>query len=302
MNKPLYLKSGDKVGVISPGKSLSVQTISFADNLLGKWGLEVIMGKNIDKSYNQFAGTDDERAKDLQEMLDDKSIKAILCSRGGYGTIRIIEKLNFKNFIKYPKWIVGYSDITVLHSYLNKILNFESIHGVMPINFPENIKDNESTESLKRTLFGQNPEYTIKSHKLNRKGKASGILVGGNLSILYSLRGTKLDLDYKGKILFIEDIDEYLYHIDRIMLNLKLGGILAGLKGMIIGGMTNMKDNEITFGKSAYEIIHEAISEYNFPVCFNFNAGHIEPNLTLILGRKIVLDVKQNEVEIEFNQ
>ena len=299
MIKPKYLTKGDKIAIVSTARKISKEEIEPAIKKFTEWGLNVILGKNIFNSYNQFAGTDEERLSDLQQMLDDNSIKAIVCSRGGYGTVRIINKLNFDKFIKSPKWIVGYSDITVLHSKINE-LNIESIHAIMPINFPKSNKETKSIVSLKKALFGEQIKYEIKPHKFNKHGSAKATIVGGNLSILYSLRGTSLDLDTDGKILFIEDLDEYLYHIDRMMQNLKLGNKLKNLKGLIIGGMCDMNDNTIPFGKDAYEIINDAIAEYNYPVCYNFPSGHIKQNLALILGGKISLDINNLQTTVEF--
>jgi len=295
-----YLKKNDKIAIVSTARKISESEILPAINKLEEWGFEVVTGKNIYKTDNQFAGTDFERAEDFQLMLDDDSVKAILCARGGYGTVRIIEKLNFKKFIKNPKWIIGYSDITVLHSYLHTKLNIPSIHATMPLNFLSDGSDNESTNSLKNALFGNISEYQVTDNEFNKPGFAEGILIGGNLSILYSLSGTELDIDTKNKILFIEDIDEYLYHIDRMMMNLNLSGKLKNLSGLIVGGMTDMRDNTIPFGKSAYQIISDIVSEYNYPVCFNFNAGHAEPNLALCFGKPVQLSVMGNKSELKF--
>lgn len=300
MLTPDYLKKGDKIAIVSPGKNILEKKVIPAINKLKQWGLEVVLGAHIYQSFNQFAGTDEQRAEDLQKMLDDDSIKAILCARGGYGTIRIIERLNFDRFINNPKWLIGYSDITVLHSLINYKLNVETLHATMPLNFSEDGSDNEAIISLKNALFGQKIEYDLKTQKLNRKGTANGILAGGNLSVLYSLQGTDIALDTKDKILFIEDIDEYLYHIDRIMFNFKLSRKLAGLNGLIVGGMSKMKDDEIPFGKTAYEIISEAVSAYNYPVCYDFPAGHIETNLALIFGREISLVVDDFQAKVSF--
>lgn len=300
MIKPEYLKKGDKIGIVSPGKNISEKKVIPAINKLKQWGLEVVLGAYMYQSFNQFAGTDEQRAEDLQKMLDDDSIKAILCARGGYGTIRIIERLNFDRFINAPKWLIGYSDITVLHSFVNYKLNIETLHATMPLNFPANEKDNETTISLKNALFGNKIEYNISPHKLNRQGTARGILTGGNLSVLYSLQGTDIALAPKDKILFIEDIDEYLYHIDRMMFNFKLSGKLAGLNGLIVGGMSKMKDDKPAFGKTAYEIISEAVSGYNYPVCYDFPAGHIEDNFALIFGREISLKVDEFRTKVSF--
>lgn len=297
MIQPNYLQKNDTVAIVSTARKISLQEIKSAVKLLESWGLKVVVGKTIGLAENQFAGNDTERASDFQKMLDNPTIKAIWCARGGYGTVRIIDSLDFKKFKQHPKWIIGYSDITVLHSNLHH-LDFETIHGIMPLNLEKNTK--EAKESLRKSLFGEKLFYEIISSKKNIVGLAFGELVGGNLSILYSLLGSESTLDTKNKILFIEDLDEYLYHIDRMMMNLKRNGYFENLKGLIIGGMTNMHDNEIPFGKNTQEIILDIISEYNFPVVFDFPAGHIADNRTLILGRKVELKVDEKEVRLLF--
>ncbi|MES2394373.1 MAG: LD-carboxypeptidase [Bacteroidota bacterium] len=287
MKQPSFLKKNDKIGIIAPARKISKEEIQSAIDIFNAWGLEVVLSKNLFNVDNQFSGTDDERADALQIMLNDDSIKAIISARGGYGTIRIIDKINFTNFKKHPKWIIGYSDITVLHSHINNF-GIETLHATMPINFAKNA---EATETLRKALFGEQLNYQFESHPLNRKGEAEAELIGGNLSLIYALTGSVSDIDTKGKILFIEDLDEYLYHIDRMMLNLKRSGKLDHLAGLIIGGMTDMKDNTIPFGKTAEEIITDAVKEYDYPVCFNFPAGHVEKNLALYFGRKVKLKV-----------
>ena len=289
--KPSYLQKGDQIGIVSTARKITEKELKFAKNILQDWGLEVVFGQNIFKSDHQFSGTDKERAEDFQQMLDDVNIKAILCARGGYGTVRIIDLLDFSSFKEKPKWIIGYSDVTVLHSHLNTI-GYNTIHASMPINFESNSK--EALISIKKTIFGEDYPIITESHPLNKKGIAFGQLVGGNLSILYSLLGSSSSLDTRNKILFIEDLDEYLYHLDRMMMSLKRNGKLSHLKGMIIGGMTKMHDNEIPFGKNANEIILDAVKEYQFPICFNFPAGHTKNNLSLTFGRNVILDVSDN--------
>jgi muramoyltetrapeptide carboxypeptidase len=257
------------------------------------WGYQVVESRHLYGDENQFSGTDDERVQDFQAMLDDQSIKAIFCARGGYGSARIIDRLDFSNFAKYPKWIVGYSDITVFHSHINRHYGIQTLHAAMPINFPADGKMNNSLESLRRILQGESPEYQLDSHEFNRRGTAKGQLTGGNLSMLYSLSATPSDIDTKGKILFLEDLDEYLYHIDRMMINLKRSGKLENLAGMIVGGMNDMNDNTIAYGKTAYEIIAETVAVYNFPVIFNFKSGHISENLGLIIGGQVMMEVSK---------
>jgi muramoyltetrapeptide carboxypeptidase len=295
MKTPPYLKKGDKIGIAACAGKISLAEIQPAIAILKGWGLEVVLGKNLFKTYHQFSAKDEERTADLQAMLDDASVKAIISARGGYGTIRIIDKINFSKFKKNPKWIIGYSDITVLHSHIHNF-GIETIHATMPINFT---KSKEATETLRKALFGEPLNYEIKSHPLNRKGNTTAQLVGGNLTLLHALTGSVSDIDTKGKILFIEDLNEYLYHLDRMMMNLKRSGKLKFLKGLIVGGMTNMKDNTTPFGKTVEEIILDAVKEYTYPVCFSFPAGHIDKNLALVFGRKIKLSVGRS-CKVEF--
>ncbi|OFX20693.1 MAG: LD-carboxypeptidase [Bacteroidetes bacterium GWA2_31_9] len=296
MIKPQYLKKGDKIGIVSTAGKIEKEYIDNAVNVLSQSGFEVVLGKNILASNNMFAGTDEKRAFDFQQMINDESVKAIICSRGGYGTVRIIDKIDFSGLIKSPKWICGYSDVTVLHSVINQKYGIETIHGTMPISFSKT----KSLELFIETLTGKIPEYEIKSDALNITGTAEGILTGGNLSVLYSLRGTLYDIDTDGKILFIEDLGEYLYHIDRMMMNLKIGGKLKNLKALIVGGMTDMKEGNTPYGKSANEIILDSVKEYDYPVCFNFPAGHIEENFPLIMGRKMKIEVGKEKVEVGY--
>jgi muramoyltetrapeptide carboxypeptidase len=287
MITPAYIKVGDKIGIIST-----------ALDIFKQWELLTVIGKNLFESFYQFAGSDQQRTEDLQNMLDDDSIKAIICARGGYGTVRIIDNINFKLFIKKPKWIVGYSDITVLHSHLHN-LNVESIHAIMPLNFKTATK--EALGTLKAALFGDNLKYKIPFNVFNRVGEARGEIIGGNVSVLYSIIGSVSEINnYKNKILFIEDLDEYLYHIDRMLQNFKRKGIFNQISGLIVGAMTQMHDNTIPFGYSAYEIIYNIVAEYQFPVCFDFPAGHIDDNRAIIMGRKITLNVNKSFSIIEF--
>ncbi len=299
MITPEYLKKGDKIALIATARKISRPEIEDSIKVFNNWGLEVELGKNIFKENNQFAGNDKERAEDFQLMLDDDSVKAIICVRGGYGSVRIVDNIDFSNFLKNPKWICGYSDVTVFHSHINKNFGVETLHSVMPINFPDREITQESYDSFKAALFGEEISYQIETSGFSRQGSCEAEIVGGNLSILYSLVGTKSDISTNGKILFIEDLDEYLYHIDRMIMKLKRAGKLENLAGLIVGGMSKMNDNEIPFGKTAREIISEAVSEYNYPVCFDFPAGHINDNRTLILGRKVELEIN-NKVLLTF--
>ena len=290
---PKKIKVGDKIGIISTARKINLEELTPAIKMLEIWGLQVVLGLNLFEVDNQFSGTVKQRTADLQAMIDDESIAAILCARGGYGTVQLIDNIDFSNLKKTPKWIVGYSDVTVLHSHLNK-LGIASLHATMPINFKTNVK--ESLASLKNGLFGNENNILCGPHPFNKFGKVEAEVVGGNLSILYSLLGSNSDVDTDGKILFIEDLDEYMYHVDRMMINLKRNGKLKNLKALIIGGMSDMNDNTIPFGKTAEEIILEYIKEFDFPVCFNFPAGHLDDNRTLVFGKECTLEINENGV------
>ncbi len=298
MITPNTLKKGDTVGIVSTARKISKEELNPALQLLDSWGLKAVLGKTIGAEENQFAGSDDLRATDFQQMLDDPKIKAIWCARGGYGTVRIIDKLDFSSFKKNPKWIVGYSDVTVLHSHIHN-LGVETLHGQMCLEI-EN-KTTETAESIRKVLFGE--DYNIEIENTNSQDSLrilKGELIGGNLSVLYSLCGSASEMDTNGKILFIEDLDEMLYHIDRMMMNLKRSDYLKNLKALIIGGMTEMKDNKVYFGKTAEEIILGLVKEYGYPVILNFPAGHIKDNRALILGRKVELKISENKITLNF--
>ncbi len=292
---PKNLKIGDKIGIISTARKITLEELNPAIKVLEIWGLKVVLGKNLFLSDNQFSGTIQQRSADLQNMIDDSSVQAILCARGGYGTVQIIDNIDFSTLKNNPKWIVGYSDVTVLHSHLNR-LGFASLHATMPINFEGNTK--ESLSSLKKSLFGHEESITCKAQPFNKFGKVEAEVVGGNLSILYSLLGSNSDINTDEKILFIEDLDEYLYHIDRMIMNLKRNGKFTKLKGLIVGGMSDMNDNVIPFGKTTEEIILEHTREYDFPICFGFPAGHLEDNRCIRLGLKSVLEINENGVSL----
>jgi muramoyltetrapeptide carboxypeptidase len=301
MIRPQYLKQGDIVGLIAPARKVTLEDVEPAIRKIQSWGLEVKAGDFLFYEHNQYAGIDSQRSSDLQSMLDDEQIRAILCARGGYGSVRLLASLNCTAFCRNPKWIIGYSDITALHSCLQVGCSTESIHALMAFNFTAAEEENESILGLKNVLFGTIPSYFLPPASLNRHGKGTGMLVGGNLSVLFSLRGTAFDTDTAGKILFLEDIDEYLYHVDRMMMNLKLGGKLDNLAGLVIGGLTDMKDNSIPFGRTAEEIIYEAVREYDYPVMFGFPAGHGARNLPLIMGRSATLEVMDEGSNLHFH-
>ena len=299
MIHPSYLQKEDTVAIVSTARKISSDKIIPAIKLLEKWGLNVIIGETIGSEENQFSASDEKRIADFQQMLDNPKVKAIWCARGGYGTVRLIDKLDFSAFKKHPKWIVGYSDITVIHSHIHN-LGIETLHATMPINVEKNSKNAIAT--LQKSLFGKNLSYEIPSDEKNKSGNASGELVGGNLSVLYSLLGSNSSIKTDGKMLFIEDLDEYLYHIDRMCMNLKRNGYFDNLKGLVVGGMSDMHDNEIPFGKTAEEIILDCVSEYDFPVVFNFPAGHLDDNRALTLGRMIELNVNPEKTTLKFLQ
>ena len=269
-----------------------------AIKLLQSWGLEVVLGETVGLSYHQFAGDDGQRASDMQRFINDDSIKAIIAARGGYGTVRMIDRVDFIHVALSPKWLVGFSDITVLHTHLFANYGSQTIHGQMPVNIPD--ASAHSLETLRKALFGEEFGYRFSANLLNRAGECSAILIGGNLSLLIAVSGSVSDIDYTGKVLFIEDVGEYLYSIDRMMRNLKRAGKLKNLAGLVVGGFTDVKDNDIPFGQTVPEIITEVVKEYDYPVCFDFPAGHIPDNCSLILGKIINLQVTDSEVIVTY--
>lgn len=297
MKKPESLKIGDKVAIVCTARKFSREEAQPAIELLTSWGLEVVLGSTIDLDNYQLGGTDEERAQDFNEQLSNPEIKAIWCARGGYGTVRIIDAIDFTAFIDNPKWIIGFSDVTVLHSHVHN-LGVETIHGLMAFSIAKSTA--ESRDSLYKALFGRELMYTISSTPENKVGFGEGEIIGGNLSILYSLLGSESSMNTAGKILFIEDLDEYLYHIDRMMHNLKRNGMLDNLQGLIIGGMTDMHDNAIPFGYDAKQIILSIVKDKEYPVVFDFPAGHGEENLALIMGSRAILEVDQRDVKLKF--
>ncbi len=294
MITPNYLSKGDTIAIAAPARKISLEELQPAIDLFERWGLKVVFAENLFKSHHQYAGTDNERIEGMNQLLNNPNVKAIISARGGYGTVRIVDGLDFSKFMENPKWIAGYSDITVLHSDIHSELGVETLHCSMPINFAENTSD--AIESMRKALFGEALNYEVEAHEYNKTGFASGELVGGNLSVLYSLSGSFSDINTDGKILFIEDLEEYLYHIDRMIIQLKRSKKFWSLSGLIIGAMNKMNDNAIPFGKQAYEIIAEHVAEYDFPVCYGFPAGHIDDNRTLIMGRKITLEVADKTI------
>lgn len=300
MKKPEKLKKGDRIALVCPAGQLQTD-LKTAKKVFESWGLDVIQGKTIHSSFGTFSGSDEERRQDLQNFLDDPQIKAIFAARGGYGTVRIIDALNFDVFSKNPKWLIGFSDITVLHSHLHRVFNICSIHGQMPGAFDSSSE--AALDSLHKSLFGQDLHYQYSSlSAYNRSGNCSGIIIGGNLAILHSLMASDSDMDYTNKILFIEDVGEKVYNIDRMLWTLKRAGKFDHLKGLLVGGFTDLKISEPAFNMDYQEIISEKIQEYKYPVAFDFPAGHILDNRAIIHGSMVDLSVVDRNISLTFKQ
>ena len=307
MIQPPYLQKGDKIAIVAPAKRMLQGELDEAIKLIEEWGFEPVLGKNIYQVYDLgylYAGTDEQRASDFQWALDDTEVKAIWCARGGYGCVKIIDLLNFDLFQKYPKWIIGYSDITVLHNHLNS-LGYQSIHGVTAKKLQGIEYHPESYQSLYKTLIGESFNYNAEPHQYNNLGEVEGNLIGGNLSMIYSLLGSKSIVNPQDKILFIEDWFENWYAVDRMLMNIKRNGILDQIKGLIVGSFTHMDTEEENpenynhnYDPITYKVIHEIIKKYNIPVAFNFPAGHTGHNLSLKMGGKVVLKVNPNSVNL----
>jgi muramoyltetrapeptide carboxypeptidase len=297
---PSYLEPGDTIGIVCPAGYMSLEKAQTCINTLQDWGYKVKIGKTLGSdSQNYFSGTDEERLNDFQQMLDDHEVKAILCARGGYGIGRIIEQINFKKFKQNPKWIIGFSDVTILHSHIYSNYKIATLHAPMASAFNDERYKSAFVQSLKNALEGKKIKYQCAVHEFNTKGEAVGDLVGGNLSLLAHLVGSSSDIKTKGKILFLEDVGEYLYNIDRMFYQLKRSGKLDKLAGLIIGGFTEMKDTKRPFGKSVYEIIADIMKEYNYPVCFNFPLSHDKENYSLKVGSGYKLKVGKTKVTLE---
>lgn len=297
---PPYLKPGDTIGIVATARKLKWEDAEPAIGMLSEAGFKIRTGQNMFGDYNQYSGTDEERTADLQRMIDDPEVKAVLVARGGYGTVRVIDRVDFTEFQKHPKWICGFSDITVLHSHINQNLGIATMHSSMPMRMSRFSIDHSCNETLINALYGRFSVYEFANHPLNRVGAAEAEVVGGNLSIMYSIMGSVSDINTDGKFLFLEDLDEYLYHMDRMMMNLKRNGKLSKLKGLIIGGMTDMHDNPIPYGKGVEQIILEAVEEYDYPVCFNFPAGHNEDNRALVFGKKAAIRITNDGSTFEY--
>lgn len=300
--KPPYLKAGDTVAIVAPSGILQGRTaeIDRAKALLKSWNLNVVVGKHVFKQNNHFAGTDAERCEDFQNALDDPKIKAIWCARGGYGTVRILDQLDYTKFKDNPKWLIGYSDITALHNQFHNE-GFESIHAMMCtslIDKPEVLEQTIAT--TKQAIFGEKLQYNLKGSNYNKTGKVSAPIVGGNLTMLHTMLGSETSIDTSGKILFIEEIGEYKYHIDRMLQSLKRAGYFKNCKGLVVGDMTKIRKNTTPWGSSIEQLIIDALSQYNFPIAFNMPAGHEDDNRALILGRTIDLVVSKDGSTITF--
>jgi len=293
-----YLRKGDTIGIICPAGYMPAEKAETCIRVVQEWGYQVKIGKTLGNQFHYFSGTDEERRADLQLMLDDPSVKAILCGRGGYGMSRIIETLDFTKFRKSPKWIIGYSDITLLHAHLYTQLNTASLHSPMAAAFNDGEFENEYIQTLRKALKGNKLSYKAQAHPFNQPGKTTGELIGGNLSLVAHMIGSTSSYHTKGKILFLEDVGEYVYNIDRMLIQLERSGMLAQLAGLIIGGFTEIKDTVIPFGASVTEIIHERVRKYTYPVCFDFPVSHTRENYPLKVGVKHELIVGKTSVQL----
>jgi len=296
---PPYLSKGDTIGIVCPGGYMPKDKAETCIQVLKEWGFKVKAGTTLGSQFNYFSGTDEQRLEDLQQMLDDDSVKAILCGRGGYGVGRIIDRINFKKFKKNQKWIIGYSDITVLHSHIFSRFKIASLHSPMAAAFNDGEYKNEYIQSLQSVLLGEKPKYTCQVDSYNNAGTATGTLVGGNLSLLSHLIGTPSDINTAGKILFLEDVGEYIYNTDRMLYQLKRGGKFDELKGLVIGAFTETKDTVIPFGKNVYDVVYDIIKEYSYPVCFKFPVGHTRENYVLKVGAPYKLHVGKKIVSLQ---
>ncbi|MBU6262707.1 MAG: LD-carboxypeptidase [Bacteroidetes bacterium] len=296
---PPYLKKGDTIGLVCPSGTLPAKKAATCIRTLEAWGYKVKIGKTLGTQHHYFAATDKERAADMQEMLDDKNVHAVLCGRGGYGMSRIIDLLDFKKFKKDPKWVIGFSDITLLHNHCTQVLKTASLHAPMAGAFNNGGANNEWVLSLKHALAGKKANYKAAPHAHNKLGTATGKLVGGNLTLVAHAVGSVSGLQTKNAILFLEDIGEYKYNIDRMMIQLKRSGMLTNLAGLIVGGFTQTKDSDPAFGASVYEIIENAVAAYNYPVCYDFPVSHDKENYALKHGANYTLQVTAKKVSLQ---
>ena len=296
---PPYLKKGDTIAITCPAGYMPIEKAQTCIETIQQWGFEVMVGKTLgSKSKNYFSGTDETRLNELQAMLDDESIKAILCGRGGYGIGRIIDQLDFTQFKKNPKWIIGFSDITLLHCHINRNLKIATLHAPMAAAFNNGEDKNEFINSLHKALVGKKAKYVCKADPFNKLGEAKGELIGGNLTLITHIIGTKSDINTKNKILFIEDIGELIYSSDRMLHQLKRSGKLTNLSGLIIGGFTDVKDTERPFGKKVKAVIKDILQDYDYPVCFDFPVGHQKENYALKIGGDFQLKITNTKVQL----
>ncbi len=296
---PPYLKKGDTIGLVCPSGTLPAKKAATCMRTLESWGYKVKIGKTLGTQHHYFSATDEARAADVQEMLDDKNVQAVLCGRGGYGMSRIIDLLDFRNFKKHPKWVIGFSDITLLHNHCTQVLKTASLHAPMAGAFNNGQSNNEWVLSLKHALQGKKANYKAAPHALNRTGTATGKLVGGNLTLVAHAVGSVSGLQTKNAILFLEDIGEYKYNIDRMMIQLKRAGMLTNLAGLVVGGFTQTKDSDPAFGASVYEIIQSAVAEYSYPVCYDFPVSHDKENYAIKHGADYTLQVTAKKVSVQ---
>jgi muramoyltetrapeptide carboxypeptidase len=297
IKQPPYLKKGDKIAIVCPAKKLP-KSIDSAISILENWGLEVIIGESVYASHHQFAGTDELRTQDIQRFLDDETVKAIICGRGGYGTIRIIDELDFTKFKQNPKWFIGFSDVTILLSHIIAQTQIQCLHAQMPYTFDESTP--EALASLKKVIFGERQTYHYSSEFNNQPGVGTGVLIGGNLTLLVMMQGSVSEMDFDDKILFLEDVGEQEYSIDRMLRMLKRAGKLKNLRGLIIGAFNEIAEEKISFGQTAEQVIWDIVKDYDYPVCFNFPTGHIENNLSMVLGAEVELKVEKNDVQFKY--
>lgn len=296
---PPYLQKGSTIGITCPAGAVNSEEMQPMFAQLEAWGFNLKIGKTIGTSFNKFSATDADRLADLQSMLDDDAIEAVFFGRGGYGVVRILDQIDFTQFKQKPKWLLGYSDITAFHSHLNNQMKISSIHAHMGGGYKPNDFDALSTQSIFDVITGKPIQYVIPAHAMNRVGVAKGELVGGNLALLSDLVGTDSDIYTQGKILFIEDIGEYKYNIDRMLWQLLRAGKLSQLAGLIVGGFTDTQDNPVPFGMTEYEIVWEKIKDFSFPVCFDFPVGHQARNMALKVGMHYHLAIENNQVVLE---
>jgi muramoyltetrapeptide carboxypeptidase len=299
MKIPPYLQKGDTIAITCPAGYMPLEKAQTCIDTLQKWGYQVLVGKTLgSNSSNYFSGTIQQRLDELQAMLDAPNVKAILCGRGGYGVSHLIDELDFTSFRKYPKWIIGFSDITVLHAHINRNYKITTLHAPMAAAFNDGGFKNKYVQSLKSALEGNKANYTCKPHRFNRTGTATGELIGGNLALLAHLVGTSSDIQTKNKILFLEDVGEQHYNVDRMMIQLKRSGKFKHLAGLVIGGFTDMQDTQRPFGKKVYDILKEHIAEYNYPVCFKFPVSHSKENYALLSGGMYQLSIHNTLVQL----